>query len=208
MNAFLEQDWFYIAIESIISLCVFLLFVSIIIDFSLYSRDEDVQAEKKSIVETGSMTMFFILFYLLLLSGNWVWQISSGHTKEILIVLGTAMIVAGCFMNLSGRFHLGKNWANQIKIYEKHRLIQTGLYRWVRHPLYASLILMFYGACLVFRNIAAFLAVTLIFVPFMYYRALQEEGLLIQRFSQYKEYRRKTGMFFPRIVKKDVVYYD
>jgi len=208
MTAFLEQDWFYIAIESIICLCVFLLFVSIIIDFSLYSRDEDVESEKKSIVETGSMTLFFLLFYLLLLSGKWVWRISPVHTQEILMVLGTTMIVAGCFINISGRFHLGKNWANQIKIYDKHSLIQTGMYRWVRHPLYASLILMFFGACLVFRNIAALLAVTVIFVPFMYYRALQEEGLLIQRFPQYEEYRRKTGMLFPRILKKDVGRYD
>lgn len=204
MTKFLEQDGFYIAIESIFCLCVFLLFVSIIIDFSLYSRDEDVQAEKKSIVETGSMTLFFLLFYLILLSGKWVWQISSDHVPKILMLLGTTMIVAGCLMNISGRFHLGKNWANQIKIYEKHSLIQTGMYRWVRHPLYASLILMFYGACLVFRNIAALLAVTVVFVPFMYYRALQEERLLTQIFSQYGEYRRKTGMFLPRILKKDV----
>lgn len=205
MSAFLEQDWFYIGIESIICLCVFLLFVSIIIDFSLYSREEDVQAEKKSIVATGSMTMFFLLFYLLLRSGIWVWRISPGSVQEILILLGTTMIVAGCFMNISGRFHLGKNWANQIKIYEKHSLIQTGMYRWVRHPLYASIILMFFGACLVFRNIAALLAVTVVFVPFMYYRALQEERLLMQRFSQYEEYRRKTGMFFPLMLKKEVV---
>jgi protein-S-isoprenylcysteine O-methyltransferase Ste14 len=208
MNAFLEQDWFYIAIESIISLSVFLLFVSIIIDFTLYSRDEDVQTEKKSIVETGSMTLFFLLFYLILLSGKWVWHISPGHTKEILTVLGTMMIVTGCFINIRGRFHLGKNWANQIKIYEGHDLVQTGMYRWVRHPLYASLILMFYGACLIFRSAAAVLAVTLVFVPFMYYRALQEENLLIQKFSQYEKYRRKTGMFLPRILKKEVGQYD
>ena len=208
MTAFLEQAWFYIAIESIICLCVFLLFVSVIIDFSLYSRDEDVKSEKKSIVETGSMTLFFLLFYLILLSGKWVWQISPGHTQELLIVLGTMMIVAGCFINIIARFHLGKNWANQIKIYEDHNLIQTGMYRWVRHPLYASLILMFYGACLIFRNIAAVLAVTLVFVPFMYYRALQEERLLILRFPQYEAYRRKTGMLFPRILKKDVGSYD
>ncbi|MDD4803267.1 MAG: hypothetical protein PHF24_10085, partial [Syntrophomonas sp.] len=106
MTKFLEQDGFYIAIESIFCLCVFLLFVSIIIDFSLYSRDEDVQAEKKSIVETGSMTLFFLLFYHILLSGKWVWQISSDHVPKILMLLGTTMIVAGCLMNISGRFHL------------------------------------------------------------------------------------------------------
>ncbi|MGK0469242.1 MAG: protein-S-isoprenylcysteine O-methyltransferase Ste14, partial [Clostridium sp.] len=41
--------------------------------------------------------------------------------------------------------------------------------------------------------------VTFIFIPFMYYRAKQEETLLIQTFSEYNDYIKRTGMFFPKI---------
>jgi serine/threonine-protein kinase len=49
------------------------------------------------------------------------------------------------------------------------------------------------------ENIYCFLAVTVIFVPFMYYRAKQEETMLMQRFSEYTEYKKKTGMLFPKV---------
>lgn len=98
-----------------------------------------------------------------------------------------------------GRFRLGSNWANQVKIYKNQTLVTHGPYGFVRHPLYASLILMFYGGCLVYPNYLAFLANTLIFIPFMYYRAKQEEILLSKTFKEYKKYQKEVGMLFPKI---------
>ena len=121
--------------------------------------------------------------------------------KRLKVKIATTMLT-NSVMNIMGRFNLGSNWANHIKIYDEHTLVQRGMYKIVRHPLYASIILMFYGACLVYRNILCFLAVTLIFIPFMYYRAKQEETLLIQTFSEYKDYKERTGMFFPKITKR------
>lgn len=188
-------------IQTIISLSVFSLFLAIFIDFLKYSKNKKVLKEKKSIVETGTMTLFFLLFYIILRSGAGVITIKSDLLINTLIIPGTLLIVCGCIINIAGRFNLGNNWANQIKIYDKHTLIQTGMYKFVRHPLYASIILMFYGACLVYRSIYAVAAVSVIFVPFMIYRARQEETLLIQRFPQYQEYAKRTGMFFPKIKK-------
>jgi protein-S-isoprenylcysteine O-methyltransferase Ste14 len=123
------------------------------------------------------------------------------YVKKLLMIVGTAMIVAGCFVNIKGRFNLGRNWANQIKIYQEQTLVKIGMYRFVRHPLYASIILMFYGGCMVYRNICSFAAVSVVFVPFMIYRAKQEENMLIQRFPKYCEYKQSTGMFVPKILR-------
>lgn len=202
MLTFKIPDMFSFIIEVIICLSVFALFVSILIDFTLYTRDENIKKEKKSIVETGTMTLFFILFYLILMTKISTVPIYDDNLKHVVIILGTIGIVSGSIMNIMGRFNLGSNWANHIKIYDEHRLVQKGIYKIVRHPLYASLMLMFYGGCLVYRNIVCFLAVTFIFIPFMYYRAKQEETLLIQAFLEYKDYKRTTGMFFPKIIKR------
>lgn len=196
------QDMFSFIIQLIICTSVLGLFVSILIDFTLYTRDEHIKKEKKSIVETGTMTLFLVAFYLILMTKIGIFPIYYNNLKHIIIIIGTLAIVSGCFINITGRFNLGSNWANHIKIYDEHTLVQKGMYKIVRHPLYASIMLMFYGACLVYRNILCFFAVTFIFIPFMYYRAKQEETLLIQAFPEYKDYKRRTGMFFPKIIKR------
>ena len=39
--------------------------------------------------------------------------------------------------------HLGKQWRYEAALSEDHELIQTGVYRWLRHPIYASMLGMF-----------------------------------------------------------------
>lgn len=198
-------DLFTMVISFIISLSVFSLFLAIILDFSYYNRTYEVKKEKRSIVETGTMTMFFVIYYIALNSKIGVIGIKDSienlYFIRVLIVIGTVMVGAGCIINIIGRFNLGRNWANHIKIYEEHKLIQTGMYDLVRHPLYSSIMAMLYGGVLVYRNILCFALVTFVFIPFMYYRAKQEESLLEIAFPEYESYKNKTGMFFPKIKK-------
>lgn len=182
--------------DIIISICVLALFISILINFA-ESKKEPVQKEKKSVVATGSMTLFFLVFYFILRLGLGV--INASVTVTLLCAItGLLIIVLGCCVNIFGRFNLGSNWANQVRIYKNQTLVTKGVYRLVRHPLYASTIWMFYGACLVYLDYYAALVTTLIFVPFMYYRARQEEDLLAKTFKEYNKYRKEVGMFFPK----------
>lgn len=182
--------------DIIIGICLFALFTSILINFA-EAENKKVKKEKKSVVETGTMTLFFLVFYFFI-------RFKIGDlefTSLTLTIIGTLMIVIGTYINIKGRFNLGKNWANQVKIYKTQTLVKTGMYSIVRHPLYSSLIMMFYGACLVHPNYLAFLSTTLIFIPFMYYRAKQEEQLLLKTFKEYKQYKKEVGMFFPKLIK-------
>ena len=144
------------------------------------------------------MFLFFLFYYFLLRQGIGMIRMDNLTLKIVLTVFGLLLLIIGCITNVMGRFALGKNWANQIKIYKDQTLVKTGVYSIVRHPLYASLIWMFYGGSLVFMNYAGFLANTFIFIPFMYYRAKQEEKLLSKTFKDYEKYKKEVGMFFPR----------
>ncbi len=190
---------FQLVISVIIRLCVAALFLAIAHNFIEANKHTNVKKERKSIVETGTMVMFFIAFYWLLKSGIGSLQNHDITTRVIFAILGTTIIVWGTIFNILGRVALGKNWANQVKIYQDHTLVQNGVYKYVRHPLYASLIWMFFAASLVFLNYAAFLANLLIFIPFMTYRAKQEEKLLCAQFPEYQEYQSKVGIFFPMV---------
>jgi protein-S-isoprenylcysteine O-methyltransferase Ste14 len=188
---------FEIVSISVIILCVLAILISILINFT-EAKPEKPKKERKSIVETGTMFLFFAVFYLLIKLRIGVLDVPNIYIRIPLTVLGLLVIILGTFLNIKGRLSLGKNWANQIKIYHNQTLITSGVYRIVRHPLYASLIWMFYAASIIYLNYAAFLANTLVFIPFMYYRAKQEEDMLKQQFKRYNEYIKNVGMFFPK----------
>jgi protein-S-isoprenylcysteine O-methyltransferase Ste14 len=182
----------------ILGVCIIIILIAILINF-IESNKSNVQKEKKSVVETGTMLLFFLFYYLSIRFGLGKIVYTNFYIRIPLMVFSLLVIIIGTYVNVSGRFKLGKNWANQIKIYKDHTLITKGVYKIVRHPLYASLIWMFYAGAIIYFNWIAFLLNTLIFIPFMYYRAKQEENLLTKQFKNYKQYQNNVGMFFPKL---------
>lgn len=185
--------------DIVVAISLAALFTSILINF-VEANKTAVKKEKKSIVETGTMTLFFIGFYLLIKL-----QIGAFRVKYlidvIMIISGLIMITGGAIINIVARFSLGKNWANQIKVYNEHTVVRTGFYGIVRHPLYSSLIMMFYGAAISYKNYYAFIANTVVFLPFMIFRARQEEKLLSEALPEYIDYKKEVGMLFPKLKK-------
>jgi protein-S-isoprenylcysteine O-methyltransferase Ste14 len=196
------EDIVFLVANIAVVICTLAVFLAVSADFAKFHKRNTVKREKRSIVETGTMTAFFFLFYSLIRFR--IGSVDTGVPSVgiVMAAVGTVTLIAGCFVNVRGRFNLGKNWSNQIRIYTDHSFVSAGMYGFVRHPLYASLIWMFLGASLIYANPPALLATVAIFVPFMYYRAKQEERLLESEFPGYAEYRRNVGMFFPKSVTK------
>ena len=179
-------------------ICLWVLISSIVINFFL-SSDKVVQKEKKSVVETGSMFAFFIVMTYLIYRR--IGLINTFFITELILgFIGTFFIIVGTVINVFGRLTLKQNWGNQIRIYENHTLVTKGIYKFVRHPLYSSTILMIAGFSFIFMNLLVFILNLVIFIPFMIYRAKQEEVLLTKHFGdEYPRYKEKTGMLFPKI---------
>ena len=70
------------------------------------------------------------------------------------------------------------------------RLVQDGPFRFVRHPIYVGGTLVFGGLSLVFS--AWGLVLTGMLAIFWIAKARHEERLLLERFAEYAEYRRRT----------------
>jgi protein-S-isoprenylcysteine O-methyltransferase Ste14 len=179
----------------IVTLCAVSVLTAVFVNFQLARESRAVRAKRKSVVETGSMLGFLAGFYLLVRLRVGVHEIPGLYKP--LAIAGLLLVVLGAVVNIMGRFALGRNWGNQVVIYEDHSLVTGGVYRIVRHPLYASLVWMFLGASLVYQNWAALLATALVFIPGMFHRAKQEETALVGRFPDYERYRNTTGMLFP-----------
>jgi len=189
----------FLVANFVVIICVIVLFMAILLDFVEFHQRHNVKKRLRSWVETGSMFAYFGGYYLLLKirAGKVILLVGSIH--EALIIIGMTLIALGCFVNVKGRLDLKHNWANQVTIYDDHTLIIRGIYKIVRHPLYASIIWMLIGGCCIYNNFIALLSVVFIFIPMMYYRAKQEERMLSVEFPEYVDYTKRVGMFFPKL---------
>ena len=80
---------------------------------------------------------------------------------------------------------------------EARELIVSGIFRYVRHPLYTGHFIMFFGSLLL-RLHPVSIGLYLLFCIGQVVRARIEEAKLQRAFPRYEAYRRQTGMFFPR----------
>ncbi|MEI7833132.1 MAG: isoprenylcysteine carboxylmethyltransferase family protein [bacterium] len=186
-------------VSVLVALCVVAILGAVLLNFLTARVTGEVAERRNSPVATGSMMGFFIGYYLLIHQQVGNVQLPDPHWYIACALVGLPAVLLGTVVNIQGRLRLGKNWANQATIYQEQTLVQEGVYRWVRHPLYASLIWIFLGAAVVYHNWAALLATLLIFIPMMRYRAGLEEKLLLERFPEYAEYQQNVGQFFPKL---------
>jgi protein-S-isoprenylcysteine O-methyltransferase Ste14 len=80
--------------------------------------------------------------------------------------IGAILCACGFALAIWARLILGRNWSGAVTLKEEHELVQRGPYRFVRHPIYAGLLSMFLGTAVAFGNLAALVAVPLVFASF------------------------------------------
>jgi protein-S-isoprenylcysteine O-methyltransferase Ste14 len=127
------------------------------------------------------------------LDGRNLWAADEAVTPYV----GLALLTLGGTLRLAAVFALGRRFTGLVAIQEGHRLQTGGLYRHIRHPSYAGLLLYMAGYVLIFRCrvglllVAAMLAVLLA-------RMNAEEALLQSEFGEeYASYRRRTWRLVP-----------
>lgn len=84
------------------------------------------------------------------------------------------------------------------EVLSNSRLLQTGPYRKIRHPMYSSLILFFLAALLYSPSLTATLVFILLTINLIL-KLSYEEKLLLKEFPEYKQYQEKTVRLIPFI---------
>jgi len=91
------------------------------------------------------------------------------------------------------------NFNIEPELRENCKLVTTGIYRWIRHPMYASVTLMMLGVALMDPRAVQWL-LWLFLVNVLLLKAQREESLWLSHDPCYLEYRKKTKYFIPYIL--------
>src|SRR5262245_11657235 len=111
-----------------------------------------------------------------------------------------ALCVAGLGFAFWARASLGRNWSGVVILKEGHELVERGPYRFVRHPIYTGMLIMFFATALVQRHLAGFAGVLLMFASF-WIKLAREEKLMLQQFPErYTAYQRRAKRIIPFVV--------
>jgi protein-S-isoprenylcysteine O-methyltransferase Ste14 len=113
--------------------------------------------------------------------------------------LGTLLVFAGLAFAMWARWHLGRNWSGTVTVKEGHTLIQSGPYRWVRHPIYSGMVLALFGTALAIGEPRGFIGAGLILLGFVV-KLLVEEARMRDTFPrEYDNYCRRTARLIPGV---------
>ena len=114
--------------------------------------------------------------------------------------VGLALMIAGILLRIAAIKQLGKYFTVDVTIRKEHQLLQSGLYKRIRHPSYSGVLLSFLGLGLTFNN---WYSLLIIFIPvfsvFIIRMNTEEKALLAQFGEQYKNYISNTKRLLPFI---------
>jgi protein-S-isoprenylcysteine O-methyltransferase Ste14 len=110
--------------------------------------------------------------------------------------VGKILAGVGVFLFILGIVALGKNITPLPHPKENAELVVTGPYRFVRHPIYGGLILIFIGYALIVHGWLTLLYAALLFIVFDL-KSRKEEEWLQEKFPNYTAYSRRVPKLIP-----------
>lgn len=115
-------------------------------------------------------------------------------------ILGLPLLAAAVWALWRAHRDLGAGWSPSLEVAEGHKLVTTGIYGLVRHPMYASLLLWCLAQPLLLQNWVAGPAGLAVFLAAFFLRVPREERMMLDHFGdEYRAYSQRTGSVLPRI---------
>ena len=112
---------------------------------------------------------------------------------------GLALTVVGLGFALWARLAIGRNWGGAITLQEGHKVVRSGPYSLVRHPIYAGFMLATFGTAIVFGEVGGLVATALVVICWGY-KAHLEESFMIEQFGlEYEQYRHDVKGLIPGV---------
>lgn len=159
------------------------------------SRKDSVSQDRHSLIVLWATILFSIFLGLSMLRF---------HPKAMLphpdamFLFGLPLFFGGIVLRWYSIFYLGRFFTVDVAIAKDHRLIDSGPYRFIRHPSYTGALLAFVGLGLCLGNWLSLLCLTLPVMAAFGWRIGVEERALTEALGEnYRSYVRRTKRLIP-----------
>ena len=118
------------------------------------------------------------------------------HTllQNIVVIV---LLLVGLIIAILARRTLAGNWSGQVALKKDHTLITTGLYQYIRHPIYTGMLMMILGTALSQGTLGAVIGFLIILVGILF-KLRDEEALMTEHFAEeYASYKKRTKILIP-----------
>jgi protein-S-isoprenylcysteine O-methyltransferase Ste14 len=206
MEKMTEEEIFALVFK-IILIVLYSSFTIIRINIARIIRKSNKNNEiKEKIIHVRFLEIYIVItiivFFLFILMPEWFnWSAIPNYPRWIQWI-GTTIGVLSIVLFVFVHIHLGKNFSYKLAIYDDHRLVKTGPYKFIRHPMYTAFIMLHVAIFLITANwffgIIWIGGLTIILI----FRIKREEKMLIDVFGEeYKNYIKHTGSLLPNLIK-------
>ena len=115
---------------------------------------------------------------------------------------GAVLLGFGLWLFRRSHADLGRNWSVTLELREEHRLVTSGVYERIRHPMYSAIFLVYTAQALLIHNWIAGLGGIFSFGLMYVIRVPKEEAMMREQFGEaYDAYCRSSGRLWPKYLK-------
>lgn len=117
--------------------------------------------------------------------------------------LGTAVFAAALLLLWRTHADLERNWFQSLEIRKEHQIVTTGVYKYIRHPMYAAFLLWGIAQPLLLHNWIAGWSHLLSFGLLYFFRVSREEQMMLDQFGEeYRAYMNRTRRIIPYLLRR------
>jgi protein-S-isoprenylcysteine O-methyltransferase Ste14 len=120
--------------------------------------------------------------------------------SEWIPMLAVVLFAVGLAVRWWAIVTLGRFFTVDVVIEKDHEVVQTGPFKWVRHPSYTGVLVAFLGWAMTLRNWIAIAVVLIpIFIAFLRRMKVEEDALTNALGDKYREYMKRTNRLIPAV---------
>jgi len=163
------------------------------------------QRSKSKVTTSSDKSSLWWLYGLITL--GYALSFSIGATRigriydwNILFIVGIALFVIGLIIRIHSLLTLKQYFTYSVAKVENHKIIETGLYKFIRHPGYLGQLIIFIGISTSISNWLSILVMTIpITLGYLYRIKVEERFMLEQLGEDYLNYQERTKRLIPMI---------
>jgi protein-S-isoprenylcysteine O-methyltransferase Ste14 len=175
-----------------------LIFAIFLIDYLIPRLNK--QASRKAVKkeDKGSYFVVAIATFTTIVLGMALRWLNLGTWTGLFQWAGLFISLGGLVLRVWALVKLGRFFSRTVQIESEHKIVTYGPYRWIRHPAYTGMILIYTGIVMCIGTWLGALLSFVIITSSLYYRIqIEEKVLLASLGDEYLRYMENTRLLFP-----------